>query len=72
MIAASACSIFARSTSGANGLVPSANQRLDVWQFAAVVQGEYRLLNGDLEIGGEVGYASGGATRPGICHPPPT
>jgi len=35
------------------------NQRLDVWQFAAVVQGEYKLLNGDLELGAEVGFASG-------------
>jgi uncharacterized protein (TIGR04551 family) len=35
------------------------NQRLDIWQFGAVIQGEYKLLNGDLEIGAEVGFASG-------------
>ncbi|MFT3710434.1 MAG: TIGR04551 family protein [Archangium sp.] len=36
-----------------------ANQALYVYQFGAVLQGEARLLNGDLEIGGEVGFASG-------------
>lgn len=56
-----------RALSGANALQPGENQRLDVWQFAAVVQGEYKLLNGDLEIGGEVGFASGGA--PSIGSP---
>lgn len=37
---------------------PSAS-RIDFWQFGAVLQGEGRLLNGDLQIGGEIGFASG-------------
>ncbi len=28
-------------------------------QFGGVVQGEYKFLNGDLEVGGEIGFASG-------------
>lgn len=52
-------SIGNRALTGAAGSLAGANQRLDVWQFAAVVQGEYKLLNGDLEIGGEIGFASG-------------
>lgn len=35
------------------------NQALDIIQFGGVLQGEARLLNGDLEIGGEIGFASG-------------
>jgi uncharacterized protein (TIGR04551 family) len=35
------------------------DRRLNVWQFGAVLQGEYKLLNGDLELGGELGFASG-------------
>lgn len=35
------------------------DQRLDVWQFGAVIQGEGKAFNGDLEVGGEVGFASG-------------
>ncbi|MDP3154065.1 MAG: TIGR04551 family protein [Archangium sp.] len=35
------------------------NQALGVYQFGGVIQGEVKLLNGDLEIGGEVGFASG-------------
>ncbi|MFO0601468.1 MAG: TIGR04551 family protein [Myxococcaceae bacterium] len=35
------------------------NQALYVYQFGAVIQGEYKFLNGDLEIGGEIGFASG-------------
>lgn len=58
-----------RALSGANALQPGENQRLDVWQFAAVVQGEYKLLNGDLEIGGEVGFASGD-NAPGFGNAP--
>jgi uncharacterized protein (TIGR04551 family) len=34
-------------------------QSLNFWQFGGVVQGEYKFLNGDLEVGGEVGFASG-------------
>jgi|APLak6261679142_1056127.scaffolds.fasta_scaffold00086_22 uncharacterized protein (TIGR04551 family) len=35
------------------------NQALYMYQFGGVLQGEYKLLNGDLEIGGEIGFASG-------------
>ena len=62
-------SIGNRALSGANGNQPGENQRLDVWQFAAVLQGEYKLLNGDLEIGGEVGFASGD-NAPGFGNAP--
>lgn len=62
-------SIGNRALSGANGNQPGENQRLDVWQFAAVLQGEYKLLNGDLEIGGEVGFASGDPA-PGFGNAP--
>ncbi len=48
-----------RALSGGEAGITGKNQRLDVWQFAAVVQGEYKLLNGDLELGGEIGFASG-------------
>ncbi|MCU0696982.1 MAG: TIGR04551 family protein [Myxococcaceae bacterium] len=58
-----------RALSGAAGLQPGFNQRLDVWQFGAVLQGEYKLLNGDLEIGGEVGFASGDR-QPGFGNNP--
>jgi uncharacterized protein (TIGR04551 family) len=46
-----------------------ANQALYVYQFGAVLQGEYRLLNGDLELGAEVGFASGD-TAPGFGNAP--
>ena len=48
-----------RALTGGDQAVAGKNQKLDVWQFAAVIQGEYKLLNGDLEIGAEVGFASG-------------
>lgn len=35
------------------------SQALYVYQVGGVLQGEYKLLNGDLEIGGEIGFASG-------------
>jgi uncharacterized protein (TIGR04551 family) len=35
------------------------SQSLGVYQFGGVLQGEAKLLNGDLEIGGEIGFASG-------------
>ncbi len=35
------------------------NQALDVLNFGGVLQGEYRLLNGQLNIQAEVGFASG-------------
>lgn len=34
-------------------------EALYVYQFGGTVQGEVKLLNGDLEIGGEIGFASG-------------
>jgi uncharacterized protein (TIGR04551 family) len=46
-----------------------ANQALYVYQFGAVLQGEYKLLNGDLEIGGEIGFASGDSA-PGFGNRP--
>ena len=45
------------------------NQSLGVIQFGGVLQGEYKFLNGDLEIGGEIGFASGDAT-PGFGNYP--
>ncbi len=48
-----------RALSGGDASNTGKNQRLDIWQFAAVIQGEYKLLNGDLELGAEVGFASG-------------
>jgi uncharacterized protein (TIGR04551 family) len=47
---------------------PSAN-RIDFWQFGAVLQGEAKLFNGDLEVGGEVGFASGDES-PGLGNYP--
>ncbi len=38
---------------------PTDERTVELWQFGAVVQGEYKFLNGDLEVGGEVGFASG-------------
>lgn len=35
------------------------DRRIQLWQHGAVLQGEYRLLDNKLRIGGEVGYASG-------------
>ena len=37
----------------------NSTQNLTLYQFGGAIQGEYRLLNGDLEIGGEIGFASG-------------
>jgi uncharacterized protein (TIGR04551 family) len=51
----------------ANG--PGTNQALSVYQFGGVLQGEVKLLNGDLEIGGEVGFASGDKA-PGFGNAP--
>jgi uncharacterized protein (TIGR04551 family) len=47
----------------------STNQALSVYQFGGVLQGEYKLLNGDLEIGGEIGFASGDKA-PGFGNAP--
>ncbi|KFE63056.1 TIGR04551 family protein [Hyalangium minutum] len=38
---------------------PSQNQSLRVLQFGGVAQGEYKMLNGDLHLGLELGFASG-------------
>lgn len=49
-----------RATSGVLNDAVGQNQRLEIWQFAAVLQGEVRLLDNEaLTIGGEIGYASG-------------
>ena len=48
-----------RAVSGASAGTVNQNQSLYVYQFGAVLQAEYRFLNGDLEIGLEVGFASG-------------
>ena len=45
------------------------NQALGVYQFGGVIQGEVKLLNGDLEIGGEIGFASGDLA-PGFGNAP--
>ncbi|MEW5742438.1 MAG: TIGR04551 family protein, partial [Myxococcota bacterium] len=52
-------SIQNRALTGATANSPGYNQSLYVYQFGGVLQGEYRFLNGDLEVGGEVGFASG-------------
>jgi uncharacterized protein (TIGR04551 family) len=38
---------------------PAANQSLRVLQFGGLAQGEYKMLNGDLHLGMELGFASG-------------
>jgi uncharacterized protein (TIGR04551 family) len=48
-----------RAQSGGADGNTALNQALYLYQFGAVLQGEYRFLNGDLEIGAEVGFASG-------------
>lgn len=45
------------------------DQTINVYQFGAVLQGEAKLLNGDLEIGGEIGFASGDKA-PGFGNAP--
>ncbi len=52
-------SISNRALTGATAGSPGLNQSLYLYQVGAVLQGEYRFLNGDLEIGAEVGFASG-------------
>jgi uncharacterized protein (TIGR04551 family) len=47
----------ATSVEGANE--PASNQSLRVLQFGGLAQGEYRLLNGELNLGLELGFASG-------------
>ncbi len=53
-------SIGNRATNAADAAVPGKNQGLGVAQWGAVLQGEYKLLEGNaLSIGAEVGFASG-------------
>ncbi|MFZ5468707.1 MAG: TIGR04551 family protein [Myxococcota bacterium] len=52
-------SIGNRAQRGADADSPGANQGLTVVQFGAVAQGEYKLLEGGLKLGLEVGFASG-------------
>jgi uncharacterized protein (TIGR04551 family) len=39
--------------------IPAQNQSLRVLQFGGVVQGEYKILNGNLHLGLDLGFASG-------------
>lgn len=48
---------------------PGANQALRVLQLGGVAQGEYRLMDGKLKIGAEVGFASGDPA-PGLGNLP--
>ncbi len=52
-------SIENRALRAADASTPGANQQLYVYQFGGVLQSEYRFLNGDLEIGIDLGFASG-------------
>lgn len=45
------------------------SQPLYMYQFGAVLQGEYRFLNGDLEVGADLGFASGDSA-PGFGNYP--
>jgi uncharacterized protein (TIGR04551 family) len=62
-------SITNRALSSVAGVSPGDNQSLFIYQFGGTLQGEYKLLNGDLEIGGEVGFASGDSA-PGFGNYP--
>lgn len=48
-----------RAVTALGGTDPNQNQSLYVYQIGGVIQGEYRFLNGDLQVGGELGVASG-------------
>ena len=48
-----------RALSSATASIAGQNQALTILQFGAVLQGEYRLLGGALQIMAEVGFASG-------------
>jgi uncharacterized protein (TIGR04551 family) len=52
-------SIENRAITGATWADPNLSQSLYMYQFGATLQAEYRFLNGDLEIGLDVGFASG-------------
>ena len=57
-----------RALTGGDQAVAGKNQKLDVWQFAAVIQGEYKLLNGDLEIGAEGAKSSPPTAAPASAN----
>jgi len=48
-----------RATTVADANEPGRSQSLRVLQFGGLAQGEYRLLNGELSLGLELGFASG-------------
>lgn len=48
-----------RAITGATANAAGQNQALYVYQFGATLQAEYRFLNGDLEVGLDLGFASG-------------
>jgi uncharacterized protein (TIGR04551 family) len=48
-----------RATTVADANDPGRSQSLRVLQFGGLAQGEYRLLNGELNLGLELGFASG-------------
>ncbi len=52
-------SIGNRALDVANANNPAQNQSLRVLQFGGVAQGEYKVLNGNLHLGLELGFASG-------------
>jgi uncharacterized protein (TIGR04551 family) len=58
-----------RALSAPQGDDPGANQSLRLLQYGAVVQGEYRLMEGRFKLGGEVGFASGDRA-PGLGNLP--
>ena len=62
-------SIGNRALDAAHGDDPGANQALGIIQFGGILQGEYRLMEGKLKLGGEVGYASGDPA-PGLGNHP--
>ncbi|MBN1205759.1 MAG: TIGR04551 family protein [Myxococcaceae bacterium] len=52
-------SINNRAQALADAADPTQNQSLDVLQFGGAAQGEYKMLNGNLNLGLELGFASG-------------
>lgn len=58
-----------RAMSGATAADITQNQALSILQYGAVLQGEYRLLEGALKIRGEAGFASGDKA-PGMGNKP--
>ncbi|WP_224249007.1 TIGR04551 family protein [Hyalangium gracile] len=58
-LAAIAGSIGNRAATAGDANNPAQNQSLRVLQFGGVAQGEYKVLNGNLHLGLELGFASG-------------